>query len=178
MNLAHLTRATVVNQAPGYVNKALIAIKRQMLVIGAVDPEAVDGLSETIEDDHTFIASPAGQGFIELYCLPKSSEAKNTSTQEEGAIHNTWEHKLFMPGDSAVLSAMIKSIKNEELVVLVEDANEPDGPMIQYGGKKISSYVSKCEFTSGNQYDGKKGWELTVTSPVRYFYTGTVTMMT
>lgn len=160
-------QADVTNQDPGYSNLCRIGIKDDFTAIAA----PASATSSTITGDHTF---GVGGGFYRCYTLPMQTEGNSEVTGELGAQNINYTHKVFFPGDSAALQDMLNEWKNKECLFLVDDANE-GGPTIQYGSEKLPAYVSDIKFTSGNVYDGKKGWEITVKATNRFFYEGTVT---
>jgi hypothetical protein len=170
--LYNFTRGNVKNQAPGYTTNAYISLITNFLAIA--DPLATPASDIfKITTDHTF-TSPAG--FNKCYSLPKQSEASSETVGEAGGLTPIYKHKLFFPGDSPELQAMLDELRNQEVMVLVEDATQPGGTVIQYGTKKLPAYVEKISFQSGNQLEGTKGYVVEFTSATRFFYSGVITV--
>ena len=164
--------ADVTNQNPGYTTKAYISLISSFLVIAAA--ETADGDQFKVTDAHTFTA-PAG--FFEVYSLPKQTEATSDSTGETGGTMQVWKHKLFFPGDGPEVLALLETLKNKELMVIVEDANEPSGPKIQYGSEKMPCrFDAAPKFQSGNQLEGTKGYVVEIVSTNKFFYEGVITV--
>lgn len=172
----HFGKSTAENTRSGYTTNVYIADKADMLAIQepAANP-ATPADKFKITTDHTFAVATPVKGFVKGYTLPKRGEADHTSSGEEGALSSNYKHKIFIPGDGAKLQALIEDIKSAELIMIVEDASA-EGVNIQYGSKRISAHVSSYKFTSGNQMEGTKGWELEITASDRFFYSGAITL--
>lgn len=172
----HATQDTVANQQTGYASIAYIGLMAEMDSIAApTGPFANPEDASIISGDHTFTV--VGDGFVKCYTLPTTNEGTSESFGEPGAINIMSKHKFFWPGDTAKLQQMLKTLMNRDLIVLVEDATNPDGPVFQYGDRKIACNVSNINFTSGTGYDGKKGYAIEVQVKEKYTYAGTITEM-
>lgn len=167
--------ADVTNQAPGYTTRAYISLMSAFALVAAA--ETADGDQFKVTDDHTFPEEPEGLGFFEIYTLPRKTTVASESVGETGA--NTMMHRatLFFPGDGPDVMALIQKLKNEELMVIMEDANEPGGPMVQLGTKKTPAWFNSAPvFESGTQLDGMKGYTVEIISAAKLYYSGTLTI--
>lgn len=147
---------------PGYTQAAYIACLEWFDIIANtyVDETIIDG-------EHTF---QAGHGFIRLYALPKSVELNTDNSGEHGATNVLWKPKLFIPGDSSQLQAMIEDWKNEDFFLHVQDADINQDYFWQFGNRRVPSRIETAKYTSGNAYDGRKGWEIEMIATTRYQY--------
>lgn len=162
-NHIHYTHSKVKNQQPGYVNRAWLAPLAWMDFVALPEDSEQPWV---IQKAHVF---GGGLGFLECYTLPRSNEAQGSSVSEPGALHPNWTHKFFVPGDGPEVQTFVLGMKNEPLMLIVEGA---EGVLAyQYGTKKNPAYYNSYQFSSGNQYEGKKGWEINVICNNRYFYT-------
>ncbi|SKD10099.1 hypothetical protein SAMN05660461_5999 [Chitinophaga ginsengisegetis] len=170
-----ITRADVKNTMPGYTNQAWLAPKSAFTLLQEPAPAAGAALGEevTIKVAHTF---PVGEGFIQVYCAPKSVEAPATLIGADGSKRFKWEPKILLLGDSAALLAQILLLANDDLILLLKDATCPGGQILQFGCSCTPSQVSAGTFTSSNTGDetGQKGYALTLTSYCKYFYNSTI----
>lgn len=170
-NFFNYKKAQKANQKTGYTNRAFIAMLSEITAysqpVGDLGADAA-----TISVAHTFATD---KGFIECYALPKSVEGDTATNGDMGAINEEQTVKVFIPGDTPELQTMIKSLKNDDLIVVVEDTNESGGKR-QFGSDKCPIYVKSYKFTSGKQgTEGKKGYELELGgTPDRYFADYTV----
>lgn len=168
-------RSSVKNQKPGYRNRAWLALASWFTTLSEPEPGTFGAEAKTISDDHVF---STGKGFLECYAMLKSVEADGDSTGDPGALHSNWKPKFLLPGDSAELQALIEEgLANEELILLVEDANCPEGGFRQFGCECTPMYITSYKFTSGNSGDGKKGYAIEGETTCRFFYEGTVVLM-
>ena len=170
-------RTDVKNQEAGYRNIAYFAKVDQFTTIAAPDPAALGSLSVTIATDHAFTGAVGTNGFYKAYCLPNKNDAPGESTGEEGAKTFVWKPKIFIPGDTPDVAAMVKALVNEDVILLLQDANCPNGGLRQYGNACYQAQVEKTTFTSGVTKSGTtKGWEIEFSATSRAFYNGTVAL--
>jgi len=159
----HRNRKSTGTQRTGYSQRAWIAAQ------GWFSSIADTYLDNDIEVDgfHVF---ESGLDWIRLYALPKSVEVMSEVNGDAGAVNKLWLPKLFIPGDSAAVQAMMEALKNEDLLVLVEEADTTIPYKLQFGNSRVPARVQSMKPTSGNVYDGRKGWELELIATERYHY--------
>lgn len=173
MGVYHIDKSTVENQQTGYSVQSWMADQADATAIAEPTAPFSNPEDENIvTGDHTF---GVDQGFARCYSLPNTSEGTGESFGELGALNTMVKHKVFFPGDGAKLYNALQKLKNKDLIFLVEDATNPSGPVMQYGDRKIPANISSINFTSGNAFDGKKGYEVEIQAKSRYEYQGTIT---
>ena len=170
------TRADLLlNNQPGYTNQAWLAPKSAFTILQEPAPAAGAALGEavTISTAHTF---PVGEGFIQVYCAPKSVEGPGTIIGADGSKRFKWEPKILLLGDGPELLEQILMLINDDLVLLLKDATCPGNQILQFGCSCNPSQVSAGGFASSNTGDetGQKGYTLTLTSYCKYFYNSTI----
>jgi len=171
-------RPEVKNEHPGHSQIVYVAPVRWFDtiadVVGTMGADAV-----SITDDHTFIAAGVnkepGGGFIELYCTPNTVQSSGANSGDAGSLVAVYKKQMFLPGDAPEMQQMLEKLKNEDLIVLLQDPIS--GKYTQYGNAIVQSHFDKCDPVSGGLNSGKKGWNLELSSPNRYFYNGAVTVM-
>lgn len=170
----------VTNEQKGYAPVAMFALMSDFQTI-AEPPGSPTNLEDkvTITDDHVFVTASPQPGFTKLYSLPKDNQMNGSSPGDDGAKNGRWTHTLFLPGDDAKTQAMIESVKNKQIMLLVEDANSTDAEELwwQYGSKRLPAYISDAVPSSGNiNGEGVRGWKLDISSSCRYQYNGARTL--
>lgn len=161
------SRTAVTNQPTGYSQRAWIACM-----------DWFDTIADTYADDvyvdgeHTFLN---GLGFIQCYALPDSVEVPVENNGSAGALNKLWMPKMFIPGDSAALQAMMMDMKNEDLLFFVQDADFTITHKLQFGNKRVPARVNSLKPASGNIYEGRKGWEVELIATKRYIYNDSYT---
>lgn len=176
-NYFHRKKDKVQNRETGYTNKMFLASTDDFTLIAEpTAPFTNPGDSKRITEDHTF---PTTKGFIELYCAPDSVDAPAETAGDIGSKKPIYSPVGFLPGDGPDVQAMVEDLLNDDVILIAEDANCPDGPTLQFGCKCKPARIDSANFTSGTTAtDGRKGWMLTFKSGCRWFYEGTVTMKT
>jgi len=157
------SRSTVANQEPGYTQTAYIACMEWLAQVAETYKDDL-----WIDGEHEFLPD---LGFIRLYALPKSVEVEAETNGDLGALNVIWKPKLFIPGDSAQLQAMIEDWKNEDFLLHVQDIDLTVDHLLQFGNSRVPCRILTAKHTSGNVYDGRKGWEIEMIATTRYNYT-------
>lgn len=172
-------RNQVANQKTGYTNKAWLAPKEWFTLIAEpIPPYANPEDAVIITADHTFPLLPTPKGFIQVYCLPHTVEGDGEASGDAGAGQMNWKPKIFIPGDSPKLQTMVEQMINDDLILLVQDANCPTSEILQFGCDCNPASRSESKFTSGTtQTSGRKGYEITLQSNCRFWYRGTITTL-
>jgi len=171
-NYFNMNRGNIGNQIPGFSQKAFIA---PLGWFDSLQDPGADGVTITL--DHTFLTTPTGAGFVQLYALPKSVEAPGETNGEPGALNLNWKPKLFIPGDDAATQKLIETLQNDDVIVMLEDAKAPNGARYQFGNKRTPCSIVNVKPSSGTRGNGQKGWEIELEAVKRYVYSGAVTMM-
>jgi len=159
----HKNRGNTGLQLTGYSQRALIAARSWFSSIA--DPYLDNDME--VDGFHVF---DGGLDWINLYALPKSVEVMSEVNGEAGAVNKLWLPKLFIPGDSAAVQAMMEELKNEDLLLLVEEPDNTIPYKLQFGNSRVPAKVRSMKPTSGNIYDGRKGWEIELIATARYHY--------
>lgn len=172
-NYFNQSRSTVLHDTPGLSQKIWVAPLSWFLLLQ--DPGA-DGV--TIATDHTFDTTTLPDaGFVQLYALPKSSEQNGETSGDPGALNLNWKVAGFLPGDDAASQVMMKALKNEDLIVITEDAECPGGARYQFGCMRVPANISSMKPASGKRGEGSKGWAIEIEATERFIYSGVVTEM-
>lgn len=162
-NYNNITRATISNQKPGYSSHAWLASTDWFANIRKSYPLG----STIIDGEHEFLPDLA---FIGCYALPKSVEVTEETFGEAGDVNQLWKPKVFIPGNSAALQAMLEGMLHDTLILLVQDIDESVNSKWQFGNERVPARLESVQYTSGNIYDGRKGWELNFIATERYQY--------
>lgn len=150
------------HKKPGYCQYAGIAPISWFKKIATPysDPIVIEGL-------HEF---HPGLEFIRCYSLPQAITSTAESFGELGATSIGWKVGLFIPGDSKELQIMLELLRNDDLILLIKDIDCDAQYRLQYGSGCMPAKFMQVNFTTGNVFDGRKGWELILWSSGRTIY--------
>lgn len=173
-NYFNLTRAGVKNTMPGYKNEAYLAPVDWFDAVAEPTPGGTGAAKITVATDHEFKDTPAGLGFIKCYAQPRKNTLTGTAVGEPGGKYMTWDITVVFPGDSAELQVMIQALLNEDLVILIPDANCPSD-IWQFGCDCSAANPETVSFDGGLVgAETTKAWTFVVKATCRYLYTGTI----
>lgn len=164
-------KSDVINQEPGYI-KAWLSLKSDFATLQkpVLSDPAVIGEAYTIGTSHAWTA---GKEAIACYVKRDTIEAPGESQGEMQNQRLIYSPKIFLIGDGPVGLEIVNNILNEDLILFVQD--DCDSKFIQFGSGCAPALVSKVGFQSGTLKSGAKGYEVTIDSICKYFYTGAIT---
>lgn len=171
---AHITRNTDPDFASGgYKNVFLFCPRADFLSLAPVmaAPAAI-GDKLTIDTAHTFTAP---KGFKEWACRTHSVTLKASTVGEDGAQELEYTAEFEILGDSASNQEQIQAILNDDVIVLLKEADCVAGQHVQLGNNCVSPTI-KVEFDGKTTKEGKKLYKVSVTCKKKYFYTAIVTL--
>ncbi|MCK9402925.1 MAG: hypothetical protein M0Q26_05970 [Chitinophagaceae bacterium] len=165
-------RADVSLQETGYL-KAWLNLKTdfttlQEPVLTPVTP--LIGEQYTIATAHVWAV---GKEAMSIYVKQDTIEAPGETQGESGSLRILWTPKIFFVGDGAITLELINNFLNEELILFVQDQCIGK-KFIQFGCGCAPAKAQKGSFTSGQLKSGAKGYELTLETISKYFYTAAI----
>lgn len=164
----NIKRADIKNPAPGFSHKAYIGVLTDFTTVET----ATDGV---IAGDHAF---DVGDGFMEVLNAESKPEMNSSANGSGGNMGpDVYVQNLFIPGDSVEVQDAVDAIRNEELIVLVQDATQA-GTVWQYGNAQNPAHIIAVNKQSGTLGNGEKGTMIQIQAVNRYDYQGTITSMT
>lgn len=163
-------KANVSGVKPGFKSIAYLAPRSWFTTLAAPDPAGVGDLKYRIVDDHVFIAT---KGFIELTQIRGKNTAVGESKGTPGAQWMTYKTTLVVPGDNAALQTLLMEIANEDLIVVLPDAD--CGVVWQFGCACDEALIESMKANMGTQgSDTGKDWTIELASDCRTVYEGTI----
>lgn len=160
-------------KAPGYV-KAWLNILSDFTTLNAPAPGQTPAVGDAyrIATDHVWAN---GKGAITCMADPEILEASGETVGEKGSLNMKYMPKIFIPGDGPAIQEVVMSLRNEELVLFVQNSCETGSKVLQFGGGCVPCKVSKVSFGSGTFVSGRLGWTLELEAYDRNFYEGDIT---
>jgi hypothetical protein len=128
-----------------------------------------------ISDDHEFVVD---KGFIKLTCAPTKQKLTASITGETGNLKLMNKLEVFVPGSDKELHKLIKLVKNDQLVILVKDAECDAEQFYQLGCDCNGAFLDpEGGWESGTTKDGVKGYKLAFSYPAGnvVLYQGVIT---
>lgn len=162
MSLEHIENKDVSGQSTGFSTNARFAPVRWFKYMA----QPVDGVVNALHVLHE------GYEFLNCYVLPDSIDGAANSFGDKAAMNKKYTPEFFIPGESEQLHHLIDTIRNEPLILLLDDGEQS----LQFGNDKVACYMNSCRFTSGTAFEGKKGYEVKSASVNRYFYNDDATL--
>jgi len=174
MGYKSLVPADATVKSPGYV-KAWVNILSDFTTLQEPAPGQTPAVGDIyrIATDHVWAN---GKGAIACMGDPEMLEASGETVGEKGSLNMKFMPKIFIPGDGPAIQEVINSLRNEGLVVFMQNSCEPNSKVLQYGGGCVPCKVTKVSFGSGTFVSGRVGWTLEIESYDRYFYEGDLTV--
>lgn len=167
-----ITAGTIKFMDRGYMTNAFVAPISSFSRIGTPTDN-----SNIINLPHVQIGTDTMTSAIVTPILPRQFENQNQSLGDPGAVYDQYRLKIFFPGDGPEHVAMVDGLKNEPLLIMMEDAHMY-GYYTQLGSKHLPVYFAKENFRSGTIRDGIKGTEVEAIAVCRYFYNYNATIKT
>lgn len=169
-----LTKADQRNTDGGYKNVALWAPRDTFSLLALPDPAVTtSGASLQITDDHTF---STGNGFISWACKQHSVTLTSESAGDPGAKSLVWTATFSLLGDSASSQEQLEDMLNDDVVMLLKDANCLAATDYVQLGDECNSPEVDVKFDGKTTAEGRKEYIVTVkVKRAKYFYSGTVT---
>jgi len=128
-----------------------------------------------IATDHEF---KVGFGFMKLACAPTKQKLSANLSGEVGNLKVMNKLEVFVPGSDEELHKLVKLVKNDQLIILVKDAECDVDQYYQLGCDCNGAYLApEGGWESGTTVDGVKGYKLSFMYPAGnvVIYQGVVT---
>lgn len=163
------------NVAPGLASFALVAKKSDFTSIaGIAVPTGGTVLEDTvkIKSNHVFAA---GRKFSKWALAKDKNSMESTPDGDPGFRQFKHAVTVFLPGSTAVLHATMAALLNDDLIVLVRDANCGSNMYYQMGNECNPASINP-KFTTATTSGGIKGYEVTIESsgPSIQIYEGSI----
>lgn len=169
-----LTKADQRNTDGGYKNVVLWAPRDTFSALAMPDPAVTTpGASLQITDDHTF---STGNGFISWACKQHSVTLVSESSGDPGAKSLVWTTTFSLLGDSASSQEQLEDMLNDDVVMLLKDANCLQATDYVQLGDECNNPEVDVKFDGKTTAEGRKEYTVSVkVKRAKYFYSGTVT---
>jgi hypothetical protein len=169
-----LTSSDAQMTEPGFLN-AWISLLSDFTTLQqpVLSTPQVIGEAYTIDSNHVWIA---GKEAIGAYLKQESLEAPAESNGEKGSLAIIHHPKLYIVGDGPNILEVINNLKNERLIVFMQNECGANAKFLQFGsGKCDYAQIEKIQKYSGTKLGGQTvGWELTMGAFGCYYYNGTI----
>lgn len=154
---------------PGYF-KAWISLVADFATLQepVLSGTPVIGEKYTIGDDHVWTT---GKEPVPVYVKKNTIEGPGESQGEEYSLRMVYTPKIFVIGDGPIIQEMTNNWLNEELILFLQDGCNPPS-YIQFGCDCLPTTVQKNSLQTGTLKSGSKGFEMTLESYCKYFYSG------
>ena len=120
-----------------------------------VAPFNAPGDSITIKTAHVF--APPATGFAKYALAPQKNRLKASVVGDLGMNKYNQEFEFFFPGSSAELHEFMQTTLNQQLVILIKDADCSANMFYQLGCDCTYAYMTG-EFDTSTTKDGTKGF--------------------
>lgn len=173
-NYGHISKNTNPSFGTGgYKNELLFCPLADFTALQAPAPGQTPAIGDTVKitTAHTF---GTGKGFYGWAAKVHSPTGKGKTVGDDGAKEMEYEYEISFIGDGAAMQEQVQRMLNDDVIVLLKDAECGANTYIQLGNDCILPTFDG-EFDGKTTKEGKKEWKLKVTCKARYFYTATVT---
>lgn len=160
---------------PGHSDVVLFSPIGDFTLIQKPGAWAAAGDYKKITTAHTF---PVDAGFVQLKSKPGGVRQEGTTAVgEKGGLVPMYQYIITVKGHSEIIEEWLEQAMNVEGIWLFNDPTCGINKYVQLGSECNPTLMSAYTSKSGSRNDGGvREYEITLQSPDKYWYTGTVTI--